>query len=126
MEIKNTQSKLARIAERISKTPQEYQEFRFRIVQRVFIVVAAGYFVVQLFTIWGFYFSFLPLGFLSALTFHLYSLVLITSVWFAFAFTEKFIAHTFPNQWWITYAVALLFSIFVGFSLFIHIAPSFS
>jgi hypothetical protein len=123
--IKDIQDKMTEIQTRLTKDVGEYHEFRFRIVQRIFIITVACYFVAYLFTIGGFYFSIFSLGVWSALTFHLYSLVIIATVWFAFGFAEHFVAIYIPTQKWIPYVVLVLFALLGGLSLFFHIfSPS--
>ena len=74
--------KIKEIHERLVKNPDEYRDIRYLVSKRLFAVSASLYFLVTLFTVGGFYFRFLSLNTLSMLSYHLYSLVVIATVFF--------------------------------------------
>lgn len=67
---------------RIKKTPSEYTDIRFAVAKRSFAFVASLYFLAYLFTVGGFYFGPFTLSDLSTATYHLYSLLVIATMWF--------------------------------------------
>jgi hypothetical protein len=118
--------KIKDIHERLHKNPKEYTELRFLLARRVFVIIVAAYFTSLLFTVWGFYWwSILTIPVLSTFTYHLYSLVIIVSVWFAFSVGEYFAAIYLWGKWWFAYIVLVIFLAFGWLALYTHLSPLF-
>ncbi len=117
--------KIKDIYERLHKNPSEYTDMRFLVARRVFITIVTLYFTSLLFTIGGYYFLWFDLKILSMITFHLYSLLVIATVWFGFSISEFFIAIYYPKHNWVPYLVLCLFFIFGSLALLEHLSPLF-
>ena len=118
-----TMIKIKDIHERVHKNPQEYNELRFLIARRIFIIIVAAYFTSLLFTIWGFYgWTIISIQTLSLITFHLYSLLIIVTVWFAFSVGEYFAAIYMPGKGWFAYIILAFFAVFWGAGLYVHLS----
>lgn len=115
-------SKIKDIYERIHKNPSEYTDMRFIVARRVFITITAMYFTSFLFTVWGYYFSWLDLKTLSMITFHLYSFLVISVVWFGFSISEYFITIYYPKHNWVPYLVLCVLFLFWLLALFVHLS----
>ena len=100
--------KIKDIRERLIKNPSEYLEIQLLVAKRTLAFSLLLYYVALLFTIGGFSFSFLgifvSLQFLSALTFHLYSVLAIVIAWFIFSLVEYIQNIYYPNKIWMKYA----------------------
>jgi hypothetical protein len=119
-------SKIKEIRDRFAKDPKEYSILKFLIARRMFTFVVALYFMTVLFTIGGFYLPGLSIVTLSAAAYHLYSLVVIATIWFGFSWAEYIVAIYIPTQVWIKYAVLIFLTVFGGAGLYIHLfRPSF-
>ncbi|MDD2694115.1 MAG: hypothetical protein PHY14_04250 [Candidatus Gracilibacteria bacterium] len=111
--------KIKDIRERLTKNPQEYLEIKLVIAKRTLAFFVLAYYMTLLFTIAGFSFSvfgfFVSLEFLSNVSFHLYSVLVIVVSWFMFSLIEYFQNIYFPTKSWIKLIgliIALLFGIF--------------
>lgn len=98
-------SKIKDIQARLLKDPREYSGFTFLVAQRAFLLVVTLYFMSLLGTVGGFYTSFLSLKTLSAISFHAYSLTILTAIWFSFAWSEYMVYIYAPNKRWLSFAV---------------------
>lgn len=114
--------KIKEIHDRIKKNPSEYTDIRFLVAQRIFITVAALYFLSFLFTVGGYYFPWFKLEALSMMTFHLYSFLVIATVWFGFSIAEYFTTIYYPHHNWIPYCVLCVLFLFGGAALFVHLS----
>jgi hypothetical protein len=114
-------SKIKEIHDRFAKDSKEYSVLKFLIARRMFTFVVALYFMTVLFTVGGFYLPGLTVTDLSALAYHLYSLVVIATVWFGFSWAEYIVAIYMPTQTWIKYAVLFFLTLFGGAGLYIHL-----
>ena len=114
--------KIKEIYDRIHKNPSEYTNMRFLTAQRVFITIVAMYFISFLFTIGGYYFPWLDIKTLSMITFHLYSFLVIATVWFGFSIAEYFTVIYFPKHNWVPYFVFCLLFLFGLLALFVHLS----
>lgn len=122
-----TMIKIKDIYERLQKNPKEYTELRFLVARRVFIVITTVYFTSLLFTIGGFYIgNIITIPVLSTINFHLYSILVIAVVWFAFSIAEYFTAIYFPTKTWFPYVIGAVFSVFAALALYVHLSPLFS
>lgn len=72
----------------MKQNPKEVIEMRFQFARYVFWIVVFLYFFVYLMNVGGFYTSFLSLDTLAILTYHLYSLLVIATFYFAYASIE--------------------------------------
>ncbi|MBP9780287.1 hypothetical protein KBD33_06775 [Candidatus Gracilibacteria bacterium] len=113
--------KIKEIYDRIHKNPSEYTNIRFLTAQRVFITIVALYFTSFLFTIGGYYFSWFDTKSLSMLTFHLYSIMVISTVWFGFSIAEYFTVIYLPKHNWIPYFALCLLFVFGLLALYVHL-----
>ncbi|PID84419.1 hypothetical protein CSB09_01260 [Candidatus Gracilibacteria bacterium] len=87
--------KIKSILERIKQSPKEIIEMRFQFARYIFGIVVFAYFFVYLMNVGGFYWGYFTLDRLAIITYHLYSLVIITTFWFAYASIEYIIlTHT--------------------------------
>lgn len=86
-------SKIKEIHSRLQKNPAEYNALRFLVAKQVFSLAFFLYFLSYLFTVGGFYFEpFFSLDNLAASRYHLYSLLIIATVFFWYSLTEH-ISH---------------------------------
>lgn len=105
--------KIKDIYERLRKDPKEYNELRFLVARRVFIIVVTAYFISLLFTIGGFYIGdIITIPVLSTITYHLYSLLVIAMVWFGFSIAEYLAAVYLPTKPWTAYVAGSVFLLF--------------
>lgn len=118
-------SKIKDIHDRLIKDPGEYSAFSFLVAKRVFLIVTTLYFFSLLMTIGGFYFSLISIEWISMISYHLYSLLLIAFVWFGFAWAEHMVYIHAPGKRVISFMVLVLLSIVAGIGLYIHISPIF-
>ncbi len=104
--------KIKDIHERIHKNPAEYNDIRFLVARRMFITVVTLYFLSFLFTIGGYYLPWMSIETMSMLTFHLYSLLIVATVWFGFSIAEYMVVLYAPLHNWIPYAVLSVLFLF--------------
>jgi len=117
--------KIKDIHDRLLKDPAEYSGFAFLVAERVFLIVATAYFFSLLGTIGGFYLSWISTATISMLTYHLYSLLIISTVWFGFAWSEYLVYIYAPTRRYLSFA-ALGFLVIIGIAgLYAHISPIF-
>ncbi len=103
--------KIKDIHDRLVKDPGEYSALSFLIAERVFLIVTSLYFFTLLATVGGFYLSWLSTEMFSMMSYQLYSLMIVTMVWFAFAWTEHMVYIHAPERRWISFLVLALLSI---------------
>jgi len=106
---------------RIKKTPKEYTTVRFAVAKRSFAFVVSLYFLAYLFTVGGFYFGPVTLTHLSAATYHLYSLLVIATMWFAYSLVEYIVYIYAPEKKWILIAMGVFVSLVGASMLAVHL-----
>jgi hypothetical protein len=97
--------KIKDISDRLNKDSGEYSALSFLIAERAFLLVTTLYFLTLLATVGGFYLSWLSTTVISMISYHLYSLMIVTMVWFAFAWSEHVVYIHAPHQRWISFVV---------------------
>lgn len=97
--------KIKDIHDRLRKDEKEYSSVSFLIARRVFIIVVSMYFTSLLFTVGGFYTPLVSLEALSMITFHVYSLLVIATMWFGYSFIEYAVYLYAPSKKIITYVL---------------------
>jgi hypothetical protein len=104
--------KIKDISARLAKDPGEYSALSFLVAERAMLIVTSLYFTTLLTTVGGFYLSWISTQAISMISYHLYSLMLITMVWFGFAWSEHTVYIHAPGKRWISFAVLTVLSIF--------------
>lgn len=118
-------SKIKEIQERFAKSTQEYNEIRFLVAKRTLAFFLMFYYITFLFTIGGFSFGPFSLDVLGALTYHIYTILIIVIGWFLFE-----LAGYVSQAYGISKMQTMLLGgicavIFVLGNLFTHLSPSF-
>jgi hypothetical protein len=111
--IKNM-SKIKDILEKMKSTPREYHDLSLLIAKRIWLLIASLYYLSLLFTVGGFYYGPFSLDVLSLITYHLYSVLVIATVWFGYSLCEYAVAIYVPQQSWLKWAwlgIAIVFSL---------------
>ena len=99
-------SKIKELIEKIKKNGTEYNDLSLLISKRVWLIVASLYYLSFLFTVGGFYFGPFTLDYLSMITFHLYSILVIATAWFSKAPCEYGVNIYMPERkWLISFAI---------------------
>lgn len=93
--------KIKDIQERLVKNPGEYLEIKLTIAKRTLAFFLFLYYSAFLFTIGGFSFFIISLDVLAALTFHLYSVLVIVMAWFIFSLIEYIQNIYMPEKSWL-------------------------
>lgn len=106
--------KIKEILTRLRHNEQEYNTIRFSVAKRLFTLIASLYLLARLFTVGGFYFGGLTLTDLSLLTYHLYSLLVIATMFFGYAIIEYFAITSFPHKKYIILIPSLVILILIG------------
>ena len=75
-------SKIKEIHSVLTKNPSTYAHLRFLVSKQIFALSFSLYFLSYLFTIGGFYFGPLTVSHLTIITYHLYSLLVISTAFF--------------------------------------------
>lgn len=114
-------SKIKEIQERLTKNFWEYAKVRFVIAKQIFVFTVTLYFLSYLFTVGGFYLPFLSLDTLAKLTYHLYSLLVISTAFFGYSLIEFFIGSHFPEKKIWLFIAGWIATIFSIFALAVHL-----
>lgn len=109
-------SKIKEIHERLVKNPEEYASIRFSVARQIFSINVALYFLVYLFTVGGFYFWPITLDHLAVFRYHLYTLLIISVVFFGYSLVEYLTDHKIAKI-----MALVFFSIFWGIALAGHL-----
>jgi hypothetical protein len=96
-------SEIKDIIEKLKTNGREYYDLHLRIAKRVWLIIASLYYVSYLFTVGGFYFGPFSLENVSMITYHLYSVLVIATVWFFYALCEYGVVIYAPDRKWLTY-----------------------
>lgn len=94
-------SKIKDILEKMRTTGNDYHILRLLIAKRVWLIIVSLYYLSYLFTVGGYYFSFLSIEDLSMITFHLYSVLVIATMWFFYSLCEYGVAIYAPTKKWL-------------------------
>jgi hypothetical protein len=105
--------KIKDISDRLVKDPGEYSALSFLVAERTFLIVTSLYFFTLLATVGGFYLPWISTETISMMSYHLYSLMLIAMVWFAFAWTEHVVYIHAPGKRWISFVILVILSVLV-------------
>jgi len=114
--------KIKDIHNRLLKDPKEYSAIVLLVAERIFLTTTTLYFLSMLGTIGGFYLSWLSQETLSMLTYNLYSLLIVSVIFFGFSWTEHMVFIYAPEKRWISY-IALVILLLIGLlALYVHIS----
>lgn len=95
--------KIKDIIENMKLNGTEYHDLNLLVSKRVWLIVATLYYLSYLFTVWGFYFGPISLEYLSMITFHLYSVLVIATAWFFYSLSEYAVMVYFPQKKWLIF-----------------------
>lgn len=109
-------SKIKEIQDRLLKNPEEYSSIRFLVSKQIFVINAALYFLVYLFTVGGFYFGPFTIDSLAIICYHLYSLVVISVAFFGYSLVEYFTDNKI-----VKIVSGVIFALFVSIALAVHV-----
>jgi len=117
--------KIKDIHERIHKNPDELAYIELGVAKRIFALTASLYFTFFLATIGWFYLSWLSREMMSQITFHMYSIFVIVSLWFWFSLCQYYMTLYSLQKKLFQYILLGVFSI-IGLLLLIpHISKIF-
>lgn len=94
-------SKIKDILEKIRANGNEYHELHLLITKRVWLIIVTLYYTSYLFTVGGYYFSFMTIDNLAMITFHLFSVLVIATAWFFYSLCEYAVNIYMPNRKWL-------------------------
>lgn len=114
-------SKIKDIIEKMKANGTEYLDLRLLVAKRVWLIVASLYYLSFLFTVGGYYFGPISIEQLSMLTFNLFSVLVIATVWFFYSLCEYAINVYFPNRHWLILFPIIFGIIFTAGTLLIHL-----
>lgn len=113
--------KIKDIMEKMKANGHEYYDLHLLIAKRVWLIIASLYYISYLFTVGGYYFWPISITQLSMFTFHLFSVLVIASVWFFYTLCEYTVAVYAPNKKWLLIAPIVIWIIFTASTLLIHL-----
>ena len=114
-------SKIKDILEKIRSNGNEYHILRLLVAKRVWLIIATLYYLSYLFTVGGYYFSFLSIENFSMITFHLFSVLVIATAWFFYSLCEYGVAIYAPNKKWLSVFPIILGILFTSIALLVHL-----
>lgn len=91
-------TKIKEIVDKMKLNGTEYHDMNLLVSKRVWLFFAMLYYLAYLFTVGGFYFGSVSLEVLSMITFHLYSVLVVATVWFFYSLCEYVIVVYFPKK----------------------------
>lgn len=114
-------SKIKEIQSRLTQNSWEYARIRFLIAKQIFVFTVALYFLCYLFTVGGFYFGPFSIDTLAKITYHLYSLLIISTAIFGYSIVEYAASLHFPDKKIVLIIAGVIFAIFGIFALSVHL-----
>lgn len=114
-------SKIKEIASIFAKNPDGYHKLRFLVSEQIFILGFCFYFLAVLFTIGWFEFGPFDKNKLAVITYHLYSLLVVSTGFYAYSLVENFQAKFTPEKKFLS-IIALFFIVIIsGWILAVHL-----
>lgn len=114
-------SKIKEIQLRLQKNPIEYTSLRFLVAKQLFALSFTLYFLSYLFTVGGFYFWPFTLDTLAVIRYHLYSLLVVATVFFGYSLIEYLVSLYMPEKKILTLVALIIGILFWGAVLAIHL-----
>lgn len=113
--------KIKEIHAQLIKNPDEYRDIKYLVSKRIFAIVVSLYLLATLFTVGGFYFWFFSIHTLSMISYHLYSLVIIATIFFWYNILENIVSIYVPEKRWVLAVFGILLLIFWIAALIAHL-----
>lgn len=114
-------SKIKEIASIFAKNPDGYHKLRFLVSEQIFILGFSFYFLAVLFTIGGFEFGPFDKSKLAIITYHLYSLLVVATGFYAYSLVENFQAKYASEKKFLSIIALIIITIISGGILAVHL-----